>query len=65
MVFLMSQHGSQFKAIENVATRHLFVATGLLVLYRDNVATKVFCVAIEIVTKRGHAAIGLVLAEDF
>ena len=61
----VSRHGSQFKAIENVATRCLFVVTGLLVLYCDNVAIEVFCVAIKIVTKIGHATIRLVLVEDF
>ena len=42
-----------------------FIATGLLVLCRDNVATEVFYVTTETVTTRGHVATGLVLAGDF
>ena len=51
--------------MENITTWRFFIATGLLVLYRDNVVIEVFCVATEIVTTRGHVAIGLVLAGDF
>ena len=61
----MSRHGSQFKAIENVATWRFFVVTRLLVLCRDNVVTEVFCVTTETVTTRGHVATGLVLVGDF
>ena len=51
--------------MEKVATWRFFVAIGLLVLYRDNVAIEVFCVATKLVMTKGHVTTGLVLAGDF
>ena len=51
--------------MEKVVTWRFFIATGLLVLHRDNFATKVFYVATKKVTTRDHVGIGLVLARDF